>query len=151
MMRALILCIMAFALPASAQYRLKGAEDMRLLSGDALREAFAGKTHYGTYKEAREETGTTTFTEVMSVDGQTQYREGAMRLKGSWDIEVDDVMCFEYINFPGRHCFRMYQSGTCIYGYTPRDTTAFGPVNANAWNVKSVRKGDVSTCDDFVG
>ncbi|WP_017931177.1 hypothetical protein [Robiginitomaculum antarcticum] len=149
--RLLILTACLFAMPASAQYTLNGAEDMTLLSGKQLREAFAGKTHYGTYKDAREETGTDSFTEKMGVDGRTDYREGPMRLKGYWDILVDDVMCFEYENFPGRHCFRMYRSGTCIYGYNPRDTTALGPVNANAWSVKSIRKGDVSTCDDLIG
>lgn len=147
----ILLSLAALALPAQAQFVMEGAEDMSLLSGEALRKAFAGKTHYGTYKESREETGTNNFTEVMSNDGRTQYREGNMKLTGYWDIMVQDVMCFEYDNFPGRHCFRMYQSGTCIYGYSPRDTTAFGPVNANAWSVKSIRKGDISTCDDLIG
>lgn len=153
MMRRIFILLSLFILasPAHAQFVMEGAEDMSLLSGEALRKAFSGKTHYGTYKESREETGTNTFTEVMSDDGRTNYREGNMKLTGYWDILVDDVMCFEYDNFPGRHCFRMYQSGTCIYGYNPRDTSALGPINANAWSVKSIRKGDISTCDDLIG
>lgn len=153
MIRRIFILLSLFILtsPAHAQFVMEGAEDMSLLSGETLRKAFSGKTHYGTYKESREETGTNTFTEVMSDDGRTNYREGNMKLTGYWDILVDDVMCFEYDNFPGRHCFRMYQSGTCIYGYNPRDTSALGPINANAWSVKSIRKGDISTCDDLIG
>jgi len=153
MMRALaIFCaLLMLDAPANAQYVMKGAEDMTLLSGDALHDAFAGKTHYGTSKETRQESGTNTFTEIMDENGRTLYREGKMKLEGYWDILVKDIMCFEYDNFPGRHCFRMYQSGTCIYGYNPIDTTALGPINANAWAVKSIRKGDVSTCDDLIG
>lgn len=141
------LLALSIAPSASAQ----NSDTMTLLTGEALSDAFGGKTHYGTYKEFRQKTGTNKFTEVMSADGRTDYKEGPQRLIGRWAVVNDDNMCFVYEDFPGTHCFIMFLSGTCIYGYNPELVRNGRPLYDNAWTVKSVRKGDVSTCDDLIG
>jgi hypothetical protein len=143
-----LICL-ALAMPVTGA--AQNTDEMTLLTGNDLRAAFAGRTHFGTYKEYRELTGTNQFTEKMSADGTTDYKEGEMRLTGRWNIVNDDNMCFLYDDFPGLHCFMMFQSGTCIYGYNPDWVSGDRPLRGNAWTVKSVRNGDVSTCDDLIG
>jgi hypothetical protein len=122
------------------------------LIGDDLTAAFSGKTHYGTYKERRERTGTNQFRESTKSDGTTYYVEGDMKLHGQWRV-FDEKICYQYdsTEVSGVHCFVIYEAGTCLYGYAPSATGPNGPINANYWTVKSIRKGDVSTCDDLIG
>ena len=122
------------------------------LTGETLKQAFAGKTHFGTYKEKRERTGTNQFSETTHADGTTDYKEGDMELKGIWRV-MKDRICYKYDGnqVSGVHCFRIYEVGTCFYGYNPAVTTRKGPINANYWSVKSLQKGDISTCDDLIG
>lgn len=153
-----MLCLAATS--ASAQIALPQIEgdnyingqELVPLTGEALQKAFAGKTHFGTYKERRERTGTNQFKEFTRADGTTDYIEGDMRLEGLWKV-FDDRICYQYQgdDVPGVHCFRIYEAGTCFYGYNPGITTKKGPINANAWSVKSLHEGDVSTCDDLIG
>ena len=130
---------------------LNGQELVRL-SDESLRAAFAGKTHYGTYKERRERTGTTQFRESTAADGTTDYTEGDMNIQGIWRV-FGDRICYQYesTEVPGVHCFAIFEAGTCLYGYDPSIVGPKGPLNANFWSVKSIRKGDISTCDDLIG
>lgn len=126
--------------------------DLKPMLNEELRAVFAGKTHKGVYKDVRERTGSSTFTETTHADGTTDYQEGAMKLKGRW-ITAGDTICYKYddpVN-PGPHCFKIYEVGTCLYGYNPRATTSRGPIDPNYWSVKSLREGDISTCDDLLG
>lgn len=139
------------ALPANAQVKLESGEELRLLTDDELVAAFSGKTHYGTYKEFREKTGTSSYTEHTKADGTTIYKEGDMVLKGKWKA-VGDRVCFRYEEeIQGVHCFIIFEAGTCLYGYNPGNVNFNGPISPNYWNAKSIRKGDVSTCDDLLG
>ncbi len=130
---------------------INGQELVRL-SGDTLQAAFAGKTHFGTYKTRRERTGTNQFRETTAADGTTDYTEGDMNIQGVWRV-FDEQICYQYQSdeVPGVHCFEIFEAGTCLYGYDPSVVGPNGPINANFWSVKSLRKGDVSTCDDLIG
>lgn len=137
--------------PAIAQSSFENPEDLKLLQDEELRAAFADKTHYGTYKQFREETGTSQYTEHTKGDGSTLYTEGEMKLKGQWRSSGDRI-CYRYDEeIAGVHCFVIFELGTCLYGYSPNNVTPAGPIDPNYWNAKSIRKGDVSTCDDLLG
>jgi len=153
MRRALlaIVAAIAFAAPLTAQTPSPPPDQLTQLTGEALRAAFADKTHYGTYKSEREATGTNLFTETMSADGRTDYREGARRIGGDWWVQGDTLMCFTYDDDDYSSCFHIYKSGTCLYGYSPRNTTPAGPVDTNLWVAKTISKGSISTCDDLIG
>ena len=127
-------------------------QELKQLSGDSLTAAFAGKTHHGTYKTTRERTGTNQFREITAADGTTRYKEGDMELSGTWRV-IDDRICYQYDSdlVTGVHCFNIFEAGTCLYGYDPSIIGPNGPLNANFWSVKSLRKGDISTCDDLIG
>lgn len=127
-------------------------QELTQLSGDSLTAAFSGKTHFGTYKTTREKTGTNQFRETTAADGTTDYTEGDMKLRGLWRV-FDEQICYQYEGneAPGVHCFAIFEAGTCLYGYDPSVVGPNGPLNANFWSVKSLRKGDISTCDDLIG
>ncbi len=127
-------------------------QELTQLSGDSLTAAFAGKTHHGTYKTTRQRTGTNQFRETTAADGTTDYKEGDMRISGIWRV-FDDQICYQYKSdeVPGVHCFNIFEAGTCLYGYDPSVVGPNGPLNANFWSVKSLRQGDISTCDDLIG
>ena len=139
------------SLPLEGDNYINGQE-LIPLTGEALKQAFADKTHFGTYKEKRERTGTNQFRETTHADGTTDYKEGDMELEGIWKV-LKDRICYKYQSdqVSGVHCFRIYEVGTCFYGYNPAVTTKKGPINANYWSVKSLHKGDISTCDDLIG
>ena len=146
---------LGFSQPVSAQSLneapFENSDELRLLTGDELVAAFSGKTHYGTYKEFREKTGTSQYSEHTKADGTTLYNEGELTITGRWRAAGDRV-CFAYDEeVSGVHCFIIYELGTCLYGYNPSYTSLNGPLNPNYWNAKSIRKGDVSTCDDLLG
>lgn len=154
----LALCSALLSTPAFAQsIMLEGdtyinGQELTQLSGESLTSAFAGKTHFGTYKTTQERTGTNQFREITAVDGTTDYFEGDMNLKGVWRV-FDEQICYQYQGdaAPGVHCFAIFEAGTCLYGYDPSVIGPNGPLNANFWSVKSLREGDVSTCDDLIG
>lgn len=137
---------------AQDSHHVPDADSLERLRGDALRASYAGKTLYGVYKSATSRSDTKQFTESLSEDGATQYREGDFRSGGIWYVKHDQ-MCFEYDEQDRQvaHCFYEFRSGSCLYSYnyvanegnTPRD-----PAN---WLSKSVAKGDYSTCDDYYG
>lgn len=142
---------LCFSAQAQGELTLDMSEELVLLSGDSLREAFSGKTHYGTYKEFRERTGTSQYTEYTKADGTTDYQEGNMTTSGIWRVAGDRI-CYKYYGeISGVHCFIIFKAGTCFYGYNPSNVTPSGPINANYWNAKSIHKGEVSTCDDLLG
>lgn len=152
------LALLSFAaltvMPAAAQVsnHVPDANTLERLRGDELREAYAGKTLYGVYKIPTSRSTTTHFTEKMTKDGKTDYREGEFGSKGIWNIE-NDQMCFRYDeqNREISHCFYEFRSGSCLYSYSYVTPDGNQPINPANWGSKSVAKGDYSTCDDYYG
>lgn len=122
------------------------------LTGEALTAIFHGKTMDGIYKIPRERTGTNKFTESFNEDGTTDYFEGPLVDTGQWIVR-GSLICFRYDGAlsGGVSCFNVYKSGTCIYSYNPANVRRNGyPVDDNLWSVKTITRGDISTCDDLV-
>ncbi len=121
------------------------------LYGQSLADAFLGKTMDGTYKKPREKSSTALFTESYYADGTTYYREGEITDEGTWTIH-EDLICFEYKGeLSGRKsCFNVFVSGTCLYAYHPRNVRNGKPISRNVWSVKTLTRGNISTCDDLV-
>ena len=142
------------AVPASAQIssHVPDTDTLERLRGNELREAYAGKTLYGVYKRPTSRSTTTSFTEKMTKDGQTDYREGDFRSKGIWQIK-NDQMCFRYDeqDRAHEHCFYEFRSGSCLYSYSDVNADGNKPINPANWGSKSVAKGDYSTCEDYYG
>jgi len=142
------------ALPASAQIstHIPDADTLERLRGDELRAAYAGQTLYGVYKIPTSRSTTTHYTEKMTEDGRTDYREGEFRSKGIWYIK-NDQMCFEYDEQDREvaHCFYEFRSGSCLYNYSYVTPDGNKPINPANWGSKSVAKGDYSTCEDYYG
>ena len=126
--------------------------DLEPLTGESLKNTFSGKTMDGIYKQPRERTGTNQFTETFKADGSTQYIEGPISDNGFWAV-TDDVICFRYTGpLSGNvSCFVVFKTGTCLYSYNPSAIKADGmPYDPNLWSVKTIIRGDVSTCDNLV-
>ncbi len=124
--------------------------DVKPIIGDALKDAFYGTTMDGIYKHHREKSGTNRFTETFHTDGTTTYREGPLQDKGVWAID-EDTICFSYTGplAGGFSCFRVFKNGTCYYSYATSVIQNNTPIDPNFWSVKSVIRGDVSTCDNL--
>ena len=122
------------------------------LQGQALEDVFAGKTMDGLYKIPRQRTGVNKFTESFNTDGTTEYFEGPLVDTGQWIVR-GSLICFRYDGAlsGGVSCFNVFQTGTCIYSYNPTNIGLNGyPINDNLWSVKTVIRGDISTCDDLI-
>ena len=121
------------------------------LEGSTLKEAFHGKTMDGIYKIPRQRTGTHKFTESFNTDGTADYFEGPIVDKGQWQVR-GTLICFRYEGAlaGGVSCFNVYRSGTCLYSYNPANIGDDGyPYDDNLWSVKTITRGDISTCDDL--
>lgn len=142
---------------ASAQTFGSGPDNLTLLQGDTLNEAFFGRMMDGTYKAVRERTGTSSFTETFAKDGSTDYREGDLRARGRWKLSgapgFEDIICFTYSGVMAGppSCFTVFRDGTCLYSYSPRMVKNGKPINSNYWQAKTVIRGELSSCDDLVG
>jgi len=121
------------------------------LEGAKLTAAYRGKTVEGIYKRPRERTGTNKFTERFNADGTTHYREGQITDKGQWNVR-GNIICFRYDGELSGDisCFNIFQTGTCLYAYNPRQIGRDGyPVDDNQWSAKTINRGDVSSCEDL--
>lgn len=129
---------------------------LNLLEGDALYSAFAGRTMDGTYKRVRERSGTARFTETFSSSGATLYKEGTTVEAGRWQLMgppgFETIICFQYTgSMEGpASCFTVFKAGTCLYSYNPNFIRAGKPIEANHWSAKTVIRGDLSSCNDFM-
>ncbi len=133
-----------------------GPQNLTLLQGNTLNEAFYGRTMDGTYKGVRERTGTSAFTESFFKDGTTDYREGKLHERGRWQLSgapgFEDVICFRYQGKMAGppSCFTVFREGTCLYSYSPGMVRNGKPLNNNYWQAKTVIRGELSSCDDLV-
>lgn len=154
-MRALFmtiaLCAGLIASPKALAQVEAPIKDLKQLKGGDLRKAFAGQTMVGTYKNVRDLSGTSRFTETFNTDGTTAYREGRVRDIGQWVSTLDQV-CFKYSGplAGGTSCFNVFQSGNCYYSYAPQLVKNGVPLDSNYWQAKTRIKGEISTCDDLV-
>ena len=155
------LCLMAFiyAPVTAAQNSNRDTEpgystdipSLRRLIGPELENAFSGLTLDGIYKLPRERSGTRSFTESFYADGTSYYREGKFTQEGFWIIKNNRTVCFTYpTEGPHENCFAIFESGTCHYAYAPRNVRNGKPISPNSWTAKTLKRGDVSTCDNLV-
>lgn len=144
--------MMAAPLSAQVSSHVPDIDTLERLRGDELRDAYAGKTIYGVYKIPTSRSNTTSFTEKMTKDGKTSYREGDFRSEGIWSIE-NDQMCFRYDKQDRAvaHCFYEFRGGSCLYSFTRVTADGNAPINPANWGSKSIAKGDHSTCEDYYG
>jgi len=129
--------------------------DLDRLVGKNLKDAYLGQTIDGIYKRPRERSGTHEFTESFYADGTTYYREGKFTQEGHWFIEAEDTVCFTYEAEETvlpliKHCFAVFESGTCQYAYALNNMRNGKPIHPNAWTAKTLIQGDISTCDNLV-
>jgi len=129
--------------------------DLDRLVGKNLKDAYLGQTIDGIYKRPRERSGTHEFTESFYADGTTYYREGKFTQEGRWFIEAEDTVCFTYEAEETvlpliKHCFAVFESGTCQYAYALNNMRNGKPIHPNAWTAKTLIQGDISTCDNLV-
>lgn len=149
-MRAVLLSLVLSLLAGTAS--AQDIPDLNRLLGQELAESFLGQTMDGIYKNPRERSGTNQFTESFYADGTTYYREGKFTQEGLWEIRDGQFACFTYPeeNPDTEHCFAIYESGTCQYAYARRNVRNGKPIHPNAWTAKTLKWGDVSTCDNLV-
>ena len=85
------------------------------LDAEGLHSAFSGVAHRGQYRFLRKTTGTFAFTETTHEDGSLLHVQGSEAIKGTWDVQEDQI-CYMYDRiwtYPV--CFNIYKSGTCYY------------------------------------
>ena len=145
-------CFLVFLLLTAFPVQAQWVGKLDPVTGDNLKNTFSGVTMDGIYKSPRERSGTDQFTETFNEDGSTDYREGRITVKGYW-VVTDDIICFRYEGELSGNisCFAVFKSGTCYYSYAPQSIGQGGqPFDPNLWSVKSIIRGDVSTCDNLV-
>jgi len=77
---------------------------------------------------------------------------GSQLLTGQWVVERA-LICFRYDGALGNDisCFNVYKTGTCLYSFNPANIGPDGyPLDDNLWSVKTIARGDISSCDDLV-
>ena len=150
-MKRFILSLLLLGCFAGTAFAQSDTGDVSPVIGDALLNAFSGTTMDGVYKQPRERSGTNLFTETFNADGTTVYREGKIHDKGAWII-AKNTICFSYEGpmAGGYSCFKVFKAGTCYYSYAPSQIVDDMPIDNNRWSVKTVIRGDVSTCDNLV-
>jgi len=146
-----VLCSIILTAFLSFPVQAQEIPDLDRLTGKNLYDAFLGKTMDGIYKQPRERSGTNKFTESFYKDGTTYYREGDVTDEGQWGVR-GNIICFTYSGdlSGGESCFAVYESGSCLYSYNPRNVRNGKPINSNAWSAKTLTWGDISTCDNLI-
>lgn len=150
-MRAFVISLLCLCASFGIAHAQSDVGALSPVIDDDLLRAFSGTTMDGVYKMPRERSGTNLFTEMFNADGTTVYREGKINDTGAWIIAKNNI-CFSY-NGPmagGYSCFRVFRAGTCYYSYAPNQVKNGKPIEPNRWSVKTVIRGDVSTCDNLV-
>jgi hypothetical protein len=136
--------------------QIRAPENLTLLQGDALHNAFSDRTMDGIYKQIRQRTGTARFTESFLPSGGTLYREGKIIEKGRWRLSgppgFETVICFRYGGTMAgpASCFTVFKNGTCLYSYAPSLVRGGQPLDTNRWSAKTIIRGEISSCDDLI-
>jgi hypothetical protein len=115
------------------------------MSGDMIRSEFAGHNLAGHYPNGAR------WTEQISADGTTDYREGEKHWLGQWWARPLEF-CFSY-PAPGiGGCFRIVRvSANCFELYDFSDQSGSGdtpPTEANRWNGRLWYADIPTTCEE---
>lgn len=114
------------------------------LSGEQVRNEFTGRLLNGIYPSG------VPWSEFLSADGSTDYREGEKHWRGQWWVD-GRTFCFRYpppgvggcfgIVRLGLNCYELYERRGIAHDDTP-------PAEANAWNGRMWDAGRPATCDE---
>jgi len=113
------------------------------ISEAALRAAFTGKTHEGSYNFLTRDISTFAFEETTSSEGKIRHIQQNKVDTGRWEIRKN-VICYDYDD-PQLYqaCFKMYVRGNCYYHYqvSVEGFPKFG------FTARSVIKGETPKCE----
>lgn len=114
--------------------------------GEALHGEFYGVTHDGSYNFTESGDPRQFYNETHHKDGSTTYREHDGDKVGTWDI-IRDALCFTYESpeMTGG-CFRVYKVGNCFYYYSTSLIEQRNELDRDYWTARSVKEGEVPTC-----
>lgn len=139
-----------FALPFVAMAQSQTTDirpDAKRLKGDALLEAFIGKSFDGAYNFTDDGEPRRFFTEMHHENSQAVYTEDEVTTKGVWTI-MKDAICYRYKSesMTGG-CFRVYKVGNCFYFYDQRLRERPHEIGENYWTARSTVSGETANCD----
>ncbi len=138
------------ALPLSAMAQSQTTDirpDAKRLKGDALLDAFIGKTFDGAYNFTDDGEPQRFFTEKHHEDSRAAYTESDVTTQGVWTI-MKDALCYRYksTSMTGG-CFRVYKVGNCFYFYDQRLRERPHEIGENYWTARSTVSGEAPNCD----
>ena len=113
------------------------------ISEAALRAAFSGKTHVGSYNFLNRDITTFAFEETTLEDGKIRHIQQGILDTGKWTIKKN-IICYDYDDPTLRQaCFHMYLRGNCYYHYqvSVEGFPKFG------FTARSVVKGETPNCE----
>lgn len=142
--------ILGFILPVTAMAQsqtLDIRDKAERLKGDALLEAFMGKTFDGAYNFTDQGKPRRFFTETHFDDSRAVYTEDGKDTKGIWTIMQNNI-CYRYksSNMSGG-CFRVYKISNCFYFYDQRIEERPREIGENYWTARSTRQGETADCE----
>lgn len=124
--------------------------DANRVVGKALHAEFSGITHDGAYNFTDAGDPRRFYNETHHEDGTTTYRESSGTSKGTWAID-NDRLCFTYDgdDMTGG-CFRVYKVGNCFYYYSSSLILQRNELDRDYWTARSVKDGEIPTCQPGV-
>jgi len=145
-----VLSIVLCALPLSAGAQSQTTDirpDAKRLKGDALLDAFIGKSFDGAYNFTDDGEPRRFFTEMHHENSQAVYTEDDVTTKGVWTI-TKDALCYRYKSSSMQGgCFRVYKVGNCFYFYDQRLRERPHEIGENYWTARSTVSGEAPNCD----
>jgi hypothetical protein len=147
-MRCLVTVIAGLLLAVSANTAAaeeKVPQEVVSMSGEEIRQSFAGKSLAGVYPSNQ------LWSEHIFADGRTDYREGGKHWQGEWWV-TEQEFCFRY-PLPGnggcfrvvrvnRNCFELYET----LGMPGRAEAPWSP--AAGWNGRMWLASEPPTCPE---
>jgi len=113
------------------------------ISEEALRAAFTGKKHLGSYNFLNRDITTFAFEETTNTDGSIRHVQQGRVDTGQWTI-TKNTICYDYDDPALRQaCFKMYVRGNCYYHYqvSVEGYPKFG------FTARSVIAGETANCE----
>jgi len=147
--QSFVLCAL-LTLPSTAMAQSQTTDirpDAKRLKGDALLEAFIGKTFDGAYNFTDDGEPQRFFTEHHNEDSRATYTEGDATTEGIWTI-AKNMLCYRYKSSAMQGgCFRVYKVGNCFYFYDQRLRERPHEIGENYWTARITVSGEVPNCD----
>ena len=152
-MRAIFLLLL-LSLPATAHAQSQSRDirpDAERIVGEDLLDSFSGKTMDGAYNFDMGGVPRDRFTEYHNPDTTTDYSEGDLEVRGIWNVNGRDELCYMYPNTTlNGGCFRVWKVGTCYYFYSDRVPPREDEYTGDYWVARSVERGKDATCEDLL-